>query len=1138
MKIQPYLLLILFAIILAVNVSSASVSNFNCDQIKQCDAYGVGWDSSANLVCNNANQDNPDTEEVIVTSIRVSGLCDPGDNITDSVDWDINFYEELSSGEIYHGNGHDRFGGITTNCEFGENSVTKYGFINDFNSDRESYIERQWSVIDSSDITYDSCPTDTYNPQDITQTVNLNTFNISFLPLAHEFDQYVEPQFDGATIWNIQDYYLRNATDTYTYSDTIKEYVQDYEGQESWDIYDIFGFAQEQTVKDVLDYDIEYIKDSCTVYEMTGCTNTGSTSFSCTAGTGVNIKTDLQLFFNTFFEKYKTPLIMQLGHTWNYGSTLSTTFSGYYYWETAYGIKDSNVLTYQGMRQYTNRTLSRIQADWTLNNYDAVFVVCEDDADIRVLMSETDDLGSHTYDYDTVLDQYDLIKGEEYYFGVYNDEIDVVTSDSLFRFDWSNDGSWDIDWSDQHETEGLLSTAINTTVSTSELTLDAETWGKGGTDSTLTKYRVYNNPYISFTPDADNVAPISGNINVDVFGTGFYDLGIMDYYCIDYTSDGVYDEVYRLSSFVNYNCTTDAFSIINTDSNLYDNSLDVASSDYLQTPGSYTLTIKGGINLKNSANYTRAVTYPVTWNTPDTTAQITLTSNSWNPYNAESLTFDLSGSTFTNDIFSVCYDYDYSTGYDQCVSKDGTNNCGIAMCIINQNPEDYELGFGFTYNSDFTTHDIYGKAWDIYDFSGFDVQTYQYRAPIIAPIINWLSTYTSVIKTSDITFDTQGSTSENPIVSICMDIDNDNSNEQCESDYETDFTIQYSDVSDFNTHDVSITILDNQGYSEEIIEQFSFRDIYNTAGLRRVSGSVTIGDYINETGWLVFDGANTVSENEHFSCFDYTNDGIYDKCFSNVGVESQCGISCEYNPFVLSADINLSYDVLNEFGDFTLKLLIDNDATQSFDTYDYGIFLDSPDKWYLPKIVSTDNDDDVNDDFIIDTLDQISLTEDIPDDKLWEFEWTSLYSDYLYEPDFSCWGNSITGDFEACYHLGGGYNKFCGINCTDQPWFYQYVVNSSLPYDKNSGYGVTLILGSLDRNVASYTTETFRFNPPVQQDVDVMRSFIIVSITIFVILIFILGILLVTVILVPSVFLGFIFRNFRNKKNKSDDNKE
>jgi hypothetical protein len=1117
-------------IIVAVNVNAVDIADADCDRIIQCDAYGSSW-SSGELVCDGAGQNSPDTEEVILTDIRITNYCNSSDTASDCMNFGLNFYEELSSNDVYHWDGINRFGEITFCCNFGEYTASKYGFINDFNSDRNNPISREWSIIDINDNEYDSCPTTTYNPQDITQTTDLSTFNISFLPLNHIYDQYVEPQFGEATIWALQDYYLRNVTDTYNYADTIKEYVQDYSGQNSWDTYDLFGFGNTNDISDVLNNDIEYIKDSCTVYEMSGCTSSTSTDFSCTANTGVNIKSDIKAFLNAFFEKYKTPLLMRLGHTWNYGSTLSKSFTGNYYWETAIGIKDSNILTYQGMRQFTNRTISRIQSDWTINNYDAVFVVCNNDADIRVVMSETDNLGSHTYDYDTNLNQFDLIKGEKYSFGALNDEANVVTTDSLFRYDFTNDGTWDIDWDDQIEVEGFLPNIINTSVATSELTLDAETWGKGGTNSILTKYRVYNNPYLGFASDFDNEGIISDTININALGDEFYDIGDMDYYCIDFTSDGTYDLIYRKSSSTYYNCSTDVFSIVNTDSNLYDNSIDVSSTDYLQTPGSYTLSLKGGINLVNSNNYSVVVTYPVTWNSPVNNPSITLKSSSWNTYSGDTLIFDVSDTNYQNEIDTICYDYDYGTGYDQCVSKDGTNDCGLPSCFIDTNPKTYNMGFGIT---DYNSHEIYAKVWDVYNFSGIDLQTYQFRLPIISPVINWLSSNDDVIKDDQITFNTIGSISENSIYSICMDIDNDGSNEQCETLTSTTFTIDYSDVNDFNTHNVAITIIDDSSFSEEIVSTFSFRDYYNTAKIRRVLGSVSIGDVVNETGWLIYDGALSVVDYIHYTCYDYTNNGTYDKCYSVNSGETHCGISCDYTPIPLNGIVNLSYSVVNKFGDFDLKLLVNNDNTDSINLYKYGFYLDSPETWFLPKITSTNIDDDTNDDFFIDSRD-VDLTEDIPENKTWFFEWTALGSTYLYKPEFSCWGNSITGSFDTCYQVGGGYNRFCGINCTDYPWWSTYSINSSLPYDKDFGYGVTLIIGDLEKGIAGSITEDFRFNPSVQEDIDTMRGFIIVAITIIIIFVLTLGGLFLTGFIIFSLIFGFIFRRFFKKKKTKDN---
>lgn len=1129
MKIQKYLLLILFAIILLVSVNAIDIDLINCDQILQCDAYGVGWDGSANLDCNNAIQNSPDTEEVIVTDVRTSDYCESGDTASDCIDVALNYYEELNDNNIYHGNGFDRFGATTICCDFGDTTVYSLGFINDFNTDRENPISREWSILDLNDVVKDACPTITYNPVDITQTTDQSTFNISFKPFAHNYDQWVEPNFDQASMWSIQDFFLQNASDNHTYADQMKEWVQIYDSPPTWDIYDIFSFTgSESSIEDVFQNKIEYIKDSCTTYDMNGCTDSSSTSFSCTANTGVNIKDDLEIFFNKFFEKYKVPLMMQLGHEWCYGSTLSSCFTGSNYWETAYGIDSTgSILTYQGMRQFTERTLSRIQSDWVRNSYDAFFVVCDNDADIRVGMSETDEKGVSTYDYDTILGNYDLIKNEVYHWTVFNDETDVVTTDSLFRFDWNNDGSWNLDWDDQIEIEGALATAIDTSSITSQLTLDAETWGKGGTDSALTKYRIYNTPAIVFDDDSGESAPLGTSIRLTPFDGLFYDIGNIDWYCYDEENDGVYDYVFRTSSFTSYNCTTDGSTVVTTDSNLYNNQIVLINN----IAGSYTLSLKGGINLVNSANYTNTDLISYEFLTPDVTAELTLKSSSWDTFHGNTIYYNLENSFVDNEIIAVCYDEDFTNStYDYCFSVDGTGYCGLSTCTTDSEPELLMRNLNYADVNDFDLHQIRARVIETYNISDEDVQIYSFSEPSISPTINFISDSIDVSKSTNITLNAIGSTSENNISTICYDMDNDGLNIVCKGSLSDTFTIEYSNVTDYAVHQLKLNITDDQGYSDIVIESFSFRDLFNTAEIRKVSSSVDLGIYINETGWTTFDSALSNVEEVHHVCYDYTNNGTYEKCYSVDVGDTQCGISCDLTPIPLSTTVNLSYSVINEYGTFNLKVLVDNDNTISYDTILYGIFLDSPEKWYLPKITSSNRDDDVNDDFIIDAKDQVTLTEDIPEGKIWEFEFLSVESDYLYDPNFACWGNSITGVLEECYMLGGGYNTYCDMNCTNVNWFTPYTINSSLPYDKNSGYGVTLILGSTTRAVAGYTTEEFKFNPVVQQDVDNIKVMIILTVFIVILAILLIVFLLAIGLFTPTLIFRTLFLDLLGKK--------
>ena len=140
----------LLVITLQVNVNAININNADCDQIVQCDAYGYAW-SGSDLVCDTSTQNSPDTEEVMTTYARIADYCNVGDSSSDCIDIGFDFYEELSDNNIYHGNGYDRFGGISVCCDYGDTTVWSYGFINDFNSDRQNPISREWSIIDSSD---------------------------------------------------------------------------------------------------------------------------------------------------------------------------------------------------------------------------------------------------------------------------------------------------------------------------------------------------------------------------------------------------------------------------------------------------------------------------------------------------------------------------------------------------------------------------------------------------------------------------------------------------------------------------------------------------------------------------------------------------------------------------------------------------------------------------------------------------------------------------------------------------------------------------------------------------------------------------------------------------------------------------
>lgn len=78
MKIQQYLILILFVIILLVNVNAIDINDAECRDIIQCDSDGSEWDSGER-VCVNSIQNSPDTEEIFRTNIVIGGYCNSSD---------------------------------------------------------------------------------------------------------------------------------------------------------------------------------------------------------------------------------------------------------------------------------------------------------------------------------------------------------------------------------------------------------------------------------------------------------------------------------------------------------------------------------------------------------------------------------------------------------------------------------------------------------------------------------------------------------------------------------------------------------------------------------------------------------------------------------------------------------------------------------------------------------------------------------------------------------------------------------------------------------------------------------------------------------------------------------------------------
>jgi len=1153
-------LLILLAILQISLVSSIDINDLECDAILQCDDKGVSWGSGATLVCNGSTQDAPDTEEVTVTEVRVTGYCDVGDDASDCVEVQTDNYEETSDGTVYLGSGFDRFGGITVCCDFAETTAYRLGIVNDYNSDRSSYISREWSVIDSDDNILDACPTDTYNPVDITQTSDLSTFNISFMPLAHDYDQWVEPNFDVSSIWSVGDYYLQDYDDTKAYQDILRDQIIDRVGTYSWDLYDIFAFTpNEHQIEDIFDTELDYLKDSCESYSMTGCTSTTSTAFECTAGTGVNIKSDLKKFLNTYFNLYKTPLIAQLGHEWCFGPTSSSCFTGTNYWEVLYGIEGDYVLTYQGMRGFTKRPISRIQSDWVLNDYDAVMDICESDADLRLSMAKFGAGGQTNYRYDSVLDTYALVKGETYWWGYYNDETTVVTTDSLFRFDWTNDASWNTDYSDQSETEGLHPNVIDTSSSTSQLTLLGETWGKGGTNQETKNYRIYDNAFVNYDLQGTYTSSVyTDDIVFDPFGTSYYDIGQLDYVCLDVTQDGIYDYVWRVTSGVTEDCATDGTTTFYIDTNLYDNTFTITSSDVSDTPGLYDFNLMLGIDLINSSNYYRISTHEYTFTAPEVDAQISFKTSYINIPAGTLITYDLSDTVIDLNPSYVCYDIESDATWDQCAKVGGgtASSCGGITCTSSSNPLTYEFSIDYADVLSVANEYLVAYVEDEYGYNDQDSAIYDFNEPSTVANINRISPESwTVSRDSDLIFDMSTSNFDADIFQTCYDYDVDGVWESCFSKDGTDpycgigsctlnlnpedfdETIEFSDVG-LGTHSLGYYAIDVYGFYNSDAINYFYRDYYdNVADIRRVAGSIEIGNSIDEFGYLIFNLGNSIVENEQYVCYDYTTDGTYDQCYSNTPSDSKCGISCDYFATPSEANIQIDYFKVSEFGAQTLTGLLNNGDTTSLDTEAYFIFDGAVVNEYDAVIVSTDFDSDINDDFRID-IEDIDFSFNTTEFSF--FEWTAIDSNYTAEPEFSCWGNNLQGLYDTCYQIGGGYNAYCGIDCYDTEWYDIYSIGEDLGFESDKIYEVYLVIGNSNTSEFDSVTYEFLMNPLSEEEQLAVESFPVIIVTaIATVLIVVLALFILlfgtTVLSVLGIaLLGSLFSNEEKEKEKEN----
>ena len=1051
-RIQLYLLSLLLAIIIAVSANAVDINDVDCDEIIQCDAYGSEWDSG-HRVCVNAEQDTPYTEEVHVATIRFADYCNSTDTSSDCIDISLDFYETTSDG-TYAGDGWGRFGGVTKCCTFGETTVSSYGLINDFQPD--TTITRRWSIIDEDDTAYDSCPTDTYNPIDITQTTDLDTFNISFLPFNRYYDQYSEPGFDQSTAWGILDYFANSESTTRSRYDEIKTGLQEETGNwtSDWDPFNIFSFADYSEVDDYLDSELP---TDCDSYEIR-CTNPVSTSSLCTANTGVNVMADTEGFLEAFFEKYKTPIGMQLSHEWCYGETLSNCFRGYYYWELAYGIKDSDVLTYQGSRQFTKRTITRIEDDWEINDFEGVYITCSGGSNSELEIKydskfsgiyslSEEDLGNGN--------QFILIKDEHYPLYPNNaEESDFTTSDDLVRYDWTDNGIFDTDWEEITDVEGDL---FDTSSTTSLEDIEVQVWGKGGKHSITKQYRVYDpfvNPDIELISSSWSTYFGDGEIEFTPFGSSYSDLDKIDYFCIDWEDDGDFDVLWSYGA-VTFNCpgitAGEEFSA-SSYAHLISQDFTIDYGVYaLNGAGSYDMRIRYGMDLKYATDYARdsVASYVIT--TPDANAEFKLNAGySWNPTLLEDIIFDLDASIFENDIDCLCLDYNHSSGYDICIADNhATDNecvteCSLVSCTVLSTPERYD--FNITY-SDFNTLDalqMKARVFDDFGTNGIEYQAFQFRFP------------------------------------------------------DNDVNIKYE---------------------------------YQTGGFVGYVPQINL----NET--IVYSINDSVVENEKYVCYDYSTDGIYDICYSNAVSDNQCGLSCVYVADIKEGLLNVSYGKVGKVGSLTLTAFLYNNYTNSTDSVDYIISDQNVTSMINPVIVSTLEDDDINDDFVINYKDWNNLKADLPENKTWYFEFSAVNSDIiggLSVINFTCWDEYDDGIYDKCYGQEIICFQYCGINTSSENIFTTFIVNQS-GKDNKIVYTVKLLIGSVNKNLFGYSKAEYWFNPPTQKDVNAMRFFIVLIVLFVYILFGIVGLFLVGFVIIIIVIFAIVYRLLKrdNRKNKN-----
>jgi len=1040
---------------LLVSVNAIDTSQIDCDQIVQCDEDGTEW-SGANRVCSGSSEDTPETEQVTVTSIRIDIGCEVGDDSGDSIEMASNFYETASS-NTYHGNGVDRFGLSTYTCDFGAGTVWATSFINDYNSDYT--ITREWSVLDENDDELDSCPTDSYNPIDITQTEDLDTFNMSFLPLNRNFDQYSEPGFDQSSILANLDYWDNSETLSRTRYDEIKASLQNEDnGTSSWDIFNIFSFADYTHVDNVLDVELP---SDCIANELY-CTSPTSTATICTAGTGINVRADSEAFFHAFFEKYKVPILMQLTHEWYYENDGNpSSFTGYYYWETAYGIDDSTVLTFQGMRQFTNRTITRVDDDWSVNAYRGVYVTCsggsQADLDIKydsanegLYTLPQEDLGSG--------DQYVFIVNESYYLYPDNlEDTDFTTSDDLVQYDYTDDGSFDSGWLEVSDVQGVqfLTNSI-----TSLQNMEVQVWGKGGKHSILPKYRVYNpqvNPDIQLLPGSSwSTFFGDGEIEFTPFGDSYSDIDKINYFCIDYDDDGDFEVLWTFGT-VTANCAGITGGESFSAGSYNDLTTQEFTIDYgvysVNGVGSYNMRVRYGMDFKSRTDYAVDSVAPYEITTPDINPVFDETSaTAWNPSFLQNLTFDLSDSTPDNNIRCICIDRTNNGTYNECVdSTHATDNpcadslpigCGLSSCNVDSDPDSYE------------------------------------------------------------------------------------------------FRIEYSDVNSLDPQNAKARVFDEFLFDDTEFQGYQFRSPTNNAGIKFEYGipDIFVGESISVNGSLMYSLNNTIFDVIGYVCYDLTNDGIYEHCYSN-GAGNYCNLTCtDVSPTpVTEALVEVSYDIIGSFGGFQIKGLHNDGYTNSTDIRNYYI---DPSPGFLNIVISSiESDDDRNDDFIIDLRDFVNIGSNNELNKTWEFGFTSIHTtmaDGSY-PDFACWDSLYPSGWEVCYGNNSVCNEYCSLNSSSSVWYDTFYVNST---NINGSNYVGIRTGNGRLNYFGDYAHEYVFNIPDEDGINSLRFFLVISIVLFLIIIlFPILFLILTlgnIVLMPLI----ISRLFGKKRYNKDYNKE